>query len=394
MSYPTIRILEGHDRRVRSGSPWLFSNELQMDRAAKALPPGSTVRLASANGQAMALAWFNPHSLIAARLLTRRTEATVDRAFLERRLARALAIRDRLLDRPFYRLVHAEGDGLPGLVVDRFGDVCVAQLNGAGIAALQSEIVAALDHLLRPRAILLRNDSPAREIEGLPVEILMAKGEISGRQDVEENGLLFVADLEGGQKTGWYFDQRDNRRLAARLAAGQEVLDLYSYAGGFGLTAAAAGALRVLCVDRAEPALALARESALRQGVSDRCELEREEAFAAIDRLAGERRRFGLVMADPPAFVRSRKDLPTGLRAYRKLARGAAGLVAEQGFLCISCCSHNVTEEQFLAETYAGIRSAGRNGHLLHRAGAGPDHPVHPALPETAYLKFLAYALD
>jgi 23S rRNA (cytosine1962-C5)-methyltransferase len=394
MSYPTIRILEGHDRRVRSGSPWLFSNELQMDRTAKALEPGSTVRLVSSDGRAMALAWFNPHSLIAARLLTRSTEATIDRAFLERRLARALAVRDRLFERPSYRLAHAEGDGLPGLVVDRFGDVCVAQLNSAGVAALKTELVGALDSLLRPGVIVLRNDSPVRELEGLPAEIEVVKGEVPGRHEVEENGLVFVADPAGGQKTGWYFDQRENRRFAARLAAGQDVLDLYSYGGGFGLAAAAAGARHVLCVDRAEPALALARESAERQGVLDRCDFEKAEAFASIDGLTEQRRRFGLVIADPPAFVRSRKDLPAGLKGYRKLARGVAGLVAEAGFLCIACCSHNVAEDQFLAETHAGIRSAGRSARLLHRAGAGPDHPVHPALPESAYLKFLVYALD
>lgn len=395
MSYPVIRILEGHDRRLRSGSPWLFSNEITMDRAAKTLPPGSVVRLASHEGRAMALAHFNPHSLIAARILTRNTDAAIDQAFVERRLARALALRERLYDRPFYRLVHAEADGLPGLVVDRYGDTVVAQLNTAGTAGLEPAVVGALDTVLKPAAIVLRNDSSARTLEGLEVEEpRTVKGEAPGRITLEENGLPFVIDLVGGQKTGWFFDHRENRRFAARLAEGLRVVDLYSYAGGFGLNAAANGAKSVLFVDRAESALGLAAESARLQGVAERCDYRRSDVFAAIDELVAAKERFGLVVADPPAFVKSKKDLAVGLKGYRKLARGSAALVTEPGFLCIACCSHNVSEEAFAAEVYGGIRQAGRGARLLHRAGAGPDHPIHPALPESAYLKFLVYALD
>jgi 23S rRNA (cytosine1962-C5)-methyltransferase len=327
-------------------------------------------------------------------MLTRNKDAAVDLRFVQRRIARALALRERLFDRPFYRLVHAEADGLPGLVVDRLGDTVVIQPNTAGWDRLSDLVVTAVEAELRPRAIVLRGDTPVRALEGLEDNVRVAKGDPRARLEIEENGLPFVVDPLGGQKTGWYFDQRDNRAFVARLARGQKVLDLYSYAGGFALAALANGAVSALGIDRADAALELARASAVRQGVAERCEFRRNDVFAAIDELAGAKERFGLVVADPPPFVKAKKDLAPGLKGYAKLARGSAGLVAEGGFLCIACCSHNVPEAEFLEAVFDGIKDAGRGGRLLRRAGAGPDHPVHPALPETAYLKFLAFALD
>ena len=394
MPYPTIKILQGEDRRLRGGSPWLFSNELRMDEAARAVPPGSLVRLMGPSGKMLGVAQFNPHSLIAARLLTRNKDAAIDRDFVARRVARALQLRERLFETPHYRLVHAEADGLPGLVADRFGDVLVVQLNTAGMAALQPEVVAALEDVLHPKAIVARNDAPARQLEGLPQEVVALAGEIPERLELVENGLTFVADPGGGQKTGWFYDQRDNRRFAAGLARDQAVLDVYSHSGGFALAAVAACAARVTAVDSSAAALALAAESAARQDAGGKLGFERAEAFAFLDQAATGKARYGLVIADPPAFVKSRKDLGAGLKGYRKLARLAAGVITEPGFLCLGCCSHHVTAEQFAAEAWAGIREAGRGGRLIRSAGAGPDHPVHPALPETAYLKFLAYALD
>ena len=392
--YPTIKIGRGHDRRQKAGAPWLFSNELKLDDAAKALPAGSTVRLMAPTGKIVGVAHFNPHSLIAARLLSRNKDAVIDRAFLERRLARALALRERLYARPFYRLVHAEGDGLPGLVVDRYGDLVVVQFNTAGMAALEAEVTAALSALLQPATILARNDTPGRSMEGLADEVRVLLGGVPERLTVEENGLVFVTDPMTAQKTGWYFDQSMNRAFAARLARDARVLDLYSCSGGFALTCLAAGAKSALAVDRSAAMLDLALASAAEQGVAERFSTRTSEVFAAIEALVSEKARFDLVIADPPAFVRSKKDLAVGLRGYRKLAREAAGLVAEAGFLVIACCSHNVSAEAFAQEVTAGIRAAGRGARLLHQAGAAPDHPIHPALPETAYLKCLAFALD
>ena len=393
-SYPTIKIARGHDRRQKAGAPWLFSNELKMDDAAKALPSGSVVRLMAPTGKIVGVAHFNAHSLIAARLLSRNKDAVIDRAFLERRIARALALRERLYDRPFYRLVHAEGDGLPGLVVDRYCDLLVVQLNTAGMVAMESQITAALEAVLSPATILARNDSPGRSMEGLAEEVRILRGEVPERVLVEENGLAFVTNPAAAQKTGWYYDQSMNRAFAARLAKGAKVLDLYAYAGGFALTCLAHGAKSALAVDRSAPMLALADASAVEQGVADRFSTRVGEVFPVIEGLAADKARFDLVIADPPAFVRAKKDLAVGLRGYRKLARDASGLVGEAGFFVMACCSHNVSPEAFAEEVTAGIRAAGRGARLLYQAGAAPDHPIHPALPETAYLKCLAFALD
>ena len=394
MQYPTIKILPGEDRRLRHGSPWLFSNELRMDEAAKALPPGSVVRLMAPNGKMMGVAHFNPRSLIAARLLTRNKDAAIDRTFLARRIARALALRERLFDAPYYRLVHAEADGLPGLVVDRFGDTLVLQANTAGMAALQPLVLDALNEVVGRSNVVARNDAPSRRLEGLESGVELLQGEVQGPVPLVENGLTFLAEPLSGQKTGWFYDQRLNRNFAAHLSRGETVLDVYSYCGGFALTAAARGAASVTAVDSSAAALDLARRSAAQQGAAGRCRFERSEAFAYLDAAAQAKQRFGVVIADPPAFVKSRKDLGSGLKGYQKLARLCAGVVTEPGILCLGCCSHHVPLDQFAATTWAGIREAGRGGRLIHSAGAGPDHPTHPALPETAYLKFLAYALD
>jgi 23S rRNA (cytosine1962-C5)-methyltransferase len=393
MLYPKVQLLPDQDRRLRAGHPWAYSNELRMDAAAKALPPGQPVCLYTADGRRLALAQFNPHSLIAARLLTRNTDATIDATFLERRLARALRLRERLYERPYYRLVHAEADGLPGLVVDRFAELLVCQLNSAGMAALERELLAALERLVAPRTVVLRNDSPVRELEGLPLEVRIAKGELASPVELQENGLTFLADPLEGQKTGWYFDQRENRAFVARLCRGERILDLYGYSGGFGLVAAAAGAEAVRVVDRSQLGLDLAQASAGRNGLAERLSVQRQDAFAALDELANAKQRFGIVIADPPAFVRSKKELKPGLRGYRKLARAATTLVAEEGVLAIACCSHNVPPDAFADEVRRGLRDAGRSGRLIWQAGAAPDHPCHPALPESAYLKFLVYAL-
>ena len=240
-SYPTIKITRGHDRRQKAGAPWLFSNELRLDDAAKGLAPGSIVRLMAPTGKIVGVAHFNPHSLIAARLLSRNKDASIDRAFLERRIARALALREKLYDRPYYRLVHAEGDGLPGLVVDRYGDLLVVQLNTAGMVALEAELTAALVAVVGAAIVLARNDSPGRSMEGLTEEVRVLHGTLPERIDVEENGLVFVTNPSAAQKTGWYFDQSMNRAFAARLAKAGSVLDLYANAGGFALTCLAQG---------------------------------------------------------------------------------------------------------------------------------------------------------
>ncbi len=392
MTYPLIRIRGGHDKRLRSGSPWVYSNELDLNAEAKALPPGSIVGISDGRHM-LGLAHFNPNTLVAARILSRRNDSKIDRKFIERRLKRAVALRERTIEAPYYRVVHAEGDALPGLIVDRYGDIVVVQINTAGMEALRDDVLSAIDRVLAPKTVVLRNDSIGRTLEGLDREPVVAKGKLEGPVELIENDLTFYADCAAGQKTGWYFDQRLNRAFASRLARGKDVLDLYAHSGGFALNALANGAKSALAVDRSAPALELAKASATQQKATE-FETKTSEVPAALEELRGAKRKFGLVVADPPAFVPTKKDLSQGLRAYRRLASTAATVVEEGGILAIACCSHNVGRDLFLRETYAGIRAAGRGAWLVHEAGAGPDHPIHPALPETGYLKFFVYALD
>ncbi|MCC7427563.1 MAG: class I SAM-dependent rRNA methyltransferase [Alphaproteobacteria bacterium] len=392
---PALRLLPGHDRRVRAGHPWVFSNELSFTPAMRAMAPGSAVRLESASGGPLGLFGFNPHSLIAARRLAEDPAAALDAGFFAARLDRALALRSRLFTAPYYRLVHAEADGLPGLIVDRFDDVLIVQQNAAIMAALEAPLLAALREHLSPRAIVLRNDAAVRSLEGLAEEVRVAEGAPGDAPIlVRENGVAFPVDPLSGQKTGWFYDQRPNRDRIAALCAGARVLDAYCHTGAFGLRAAGAGAAQVLMLDRSEPALALARAAAARNGLADRVEFRRAEAFAELERMGQAGERFDVVICDPPAFVKSRRDHASGVRGYGKLARLAARLVAPGGFLFLASCSHHVAPEELAEQIARGLHQAGRAGRILGSYGAGPDHPVHPALPESAYLKAQLLALD
>jgi len=389
MSRKSIILPKG--RRARSGAPWIFSNEIRMDEAAKAIGPGAIVNVRGEDGRAFGTGYFNPKSLIAVRLLADDCDVAIDRDFFSARLIRALALRNAVYDKPFYRLFHAEGDGVPGLVIDRFGDTLTVQIGTAGMERQIDNIVAALDAVVKPKTIVLRNDAPSRSLEGLEPYVKTVKGE-GHRIAVEENGARYIADLAEGQKTGWYYDQRDNRAFIAALARGKTVLDGYSYTGGFGILAAKAGAKEVVCLDSSAPALAIAEESARANDV--KIQAVKADVFEELDRLKTAGETFDIVLADPPPFVKSKKDLEPGAKAYRKLARLAADVTAPGGFLMVASCSHNIPPERFAAECAQGLLRTGRRVTLIRQAGAGVDHPVHPLLPESAYLKALVYALD
>ena len=394
VKYPTIHLQAGRQKRVQLGHPWVYSNEVQMDATAKALPPGSPVRLVEASGKPIGIFTFNPHTLIAARMLSPDPAAVIDGDFLTERLRRAVELRDRLFARPYYRLVHAEADGLPGLIVDRYGDVVTVQANSAFMDQRMPDILAALDTVLAPRAVILRNDSNQRGLEGLAEETRLAKGELDGPIRLEENGVTFFADPLGGQKTGWFYDQRDNRAFIASLARGARAIDFYSYNGGFAVQCAVAGAESVIAVDRSQAALDNAGRAAEANGVADRFEARRADAFEEMERLGATGESFGVVIADPPAFVKSKKDLAAGTRAYRKMTRLAARITAPGGYLLCASCSHNVDPPTFAEQVARGLNDAGRTGRILRSAGAAPDHPVHPQLPESAYLKAIVLQLD
>jgi 23S rRNA (cytosine1962-C5)-methyltransferase len=364
-----------------------------MSAELRALPPGEVVRLEAHDGRPIGTFAFNPHSLIAARRLDSDPAAVIDGAWISGRLAAAVALRSRLGLGPWHRLVHAEADGLPGLVIDRFDDVAVLQANTAWAERMQGEIAGQLAALLGLRALVARNDSPVRAHEGLAAQTALLFGDTAAAV-VEEGGLRFVVDLLGGQKTGWFFDQRGNRDRVAALAAGARVLDVFCHLGGFGLRCAAAGAAAVTLVDASAVALSHALAAAVANGLASRVSVREGDAFALMAAAGQAGERYDIVVCDPPAFARSRKDQAAGLRAYTKMTRLAAPLVAPGGFLFVASCSHHAPAEAFAAAVADGLWRAGRGGRILASSGAGPDHPVHPELPESAYLKAELLQLD
>jgi 23S rRNA (cytosine1962-C5)-methyltransferase len=278
------------------------------------------------------------------------------------------------------------------LVIDRFFDAVTIEANSAGMELLLPDIIAALDRVIAPSAILIKNDSPVRKFEGLELYDRVVKGDLSQPVELIENGCRFLADLASGQKTGWFFDQRDNRAALAAVSRGRSVIDFYSYAGGFALQAARAGASRVIAVDRSESSLALASQSALLNDLALEC--VRADAFAEMERLLAAGQSFGVVVADPPAFVKNKKDLASGAKGYRKMTRLAAQLVEPGGFLLVASCSHHMSAENFAEEVRHGLGNARREGRILRVSGAASDHPLHPSLPESAYLKAMLLQLD
>lgn len=390
--HPLIKLRAKEGRRLRAGAPWVFSNEIVMDAATKALAPGSIVNVQGDDGVKFGTGYFNAASLIAVRLLDPKPDVEIDAAFFATALRRALSRREALYGEPYYRLVHAEGDGLPGLAVDRFGDLCSVQVTTAGMENLTPALLEALGEAVAPQTVILRNDAPSRALEGLPSYVRAAKGEMPGRIALVENNVRYFADVGGGQKTGWYFDQRDNHAFMAQLAKNRSVLDAYCYAGGFALAAAKGGAREVTGIDSSQAALALAEDAAAANGL--RARFVKADVFEELERLATANETFDVVIADPPPFVKSRKDLEPGAKAYRKLARLAASVTAPNGYLLLASCSHNISPERFAQECAIGVLRANRRAALIHQSGAGADHPVHPMLPETAYLKALVYALD
>jgi 23S rRNA (cytosine1962-C5)-methyltransferase len=391
---PVIKLLFKQDKRIKDGHPWVYSNEIKLTPELKAAPRGTIVDITASDGKPLGTGMFNPHTLIAARLLTRERDAAIDRNFLTDKLKAALTLRSQFFAKPFYRLIHAEADGLPGVIIDRYGDVVVIELNTAGMDALRAELVAAIDALLQPKVIYESSDSAARKLEGLEPVTQFHKGEIKDAVKIEENDVSFFIDPCGGQKTGWFFDQRMNRKMVANLARGKTVLDAYCYLGGFGLTAAKEGASKIAFVDSSASALGFAKKSAAANGVDDKCEFFESEVFVQFEKWAISGRTFEIVVSDPPAFAKSKKDHGVALNGYRKLAEMSAKLVRPGGFLFIASCSHPVTREEFNQQVERGLQRAGRTGRILSFAGAGPDHPVHAFIPQTAYLKGLLLQID
>lgn len=393
---PRVRLMpKANARAIRHGFPWVYANELVTDRRTRALKPGALAVLEDSARVPLGLVAVNPASRIICRMIDRDPAAQVDQTWFAAKLSHALALRSRLYDAPYYRLVHAEGDGLPGVVIDRFGDVAVIQPNAAWAEARLEELVAALVEVAGVTTVLKNASGRTRALEGLDdVNTVPVGAAPQAPLPVPMNGATYMADLTGGQKTGLFYDQRPNHAFAARLAGqGAKVLDVFSHVGGFALAMLAGGAGHALAVDGSAPALELAAQGAAASGVADRFETRQGDAFDTLAALAAEGAQFDVVICDPPAFAPSKQALDAGLRAYERIARLAAPLVAPGGYLGLCSCSHAADLANFRAACTRGIGKAGRAGQLLHTGFAGPDHPQLPQLAETGYLKALFYRL-
>ena len=393
--FPVLRLKpKANARAIRHGAPWVYDNELVLDRRSKSLVPGTIAVLEDAERRPMGLVAANPLSRITARMIERDVSVEIDQAWFERKITRALELRTRLFDQPYYRLIHAEADGLPGLVVDRFGDALVVQPNAAWLELLLEPMSAALQQVTGVSTILKNAAGRTRSLEGLDDENTVLLGDAPDAPImVSMNGASYAADLTGGQKTGLFYDQRPNHAFAARLSEGADVLDVFSHVGGFGLAALAGGATSALCVDGSAPALALAEQGAAEAGFSERFATRKGDAFDVLEALGQEGAQFDVVICDPPAFAPGKAKLEVGLRAYERLAKMAAPLVKEGGYLVLCSCSHAADLGKFRFACTRGIGRAERAGSLIHTGFAGPDHPLMPQLAESGYLKALFYRL-
>ena len=393
--YPVVRLNpKGDARAIRHGFPWVYANEVVTDRRTKGLTAGTIAILEDAERRPMGLVAVNPNSKIFCRMLSRDVDVPVDAAWFERMIGAALQHRETLYAEPNYRLVHAEADGMPGVIIDRFGDVAVVQPNAAWADVMIETLVDALVKVTGVGTVIMNGTGRARSLEGLDERTDVLRGQAPTVPiPVVMNGATYMADVMGGQKTGIFFDQRPNHAFAASLAKGARVLDVFSHVGGFGLAALANGAASVLAVDGSAPALALAQAGAAAMGVEDKFETRKGDAFATLEALAEEGAQFDVVICDPPAFAPGRKSLDAGLRAYERVARLAAGLVKEGGYLGVCSCSHAADLTKFRNASARGIGRAGKRSQVIYTGFAGPDHPLLPHLAESGYLKAVFFRL-
>ena len=388
MNLPTITLNNKADRRLRGGHVWIYSNEVNTQATPiKQFAAGQQVLVENAQGKAMGIAYLNPHNLICGRLVSRDVTIALDKSLLVHRINIALSLRQAMSEQPYYRLVYGDSDGLPGLVVDRFGDILVVQIGTAGMELVKDQIIEALVQVLNPQGILLKNDSRMRSAEGLEEYVEVAYGDVPEMVALVENGVNFEAPVFEGQKTGWFYDHRASRARLANYVKGKRVLDVFSYIGGWGVQAAAFGADMVMCVDSSEFALDCVHRNAELNNVSDSVESLQGNAFDAMKQLAQDGERFDVVIMDPPAFIQKRKDIKKGEQAYRRVNELAMRLLSKDGILVSASCSMHLQREVLVDILRQSSRHLDRQLQILEHGGQTFDHPVHPAIPETDYLK-------
>lgn len=383
-----LYLKKGEEKRLKAGHLWIFSNEVDTARSPlKAFEPGENAVVLDAGKRPLGTAYVNPQALICARMTSGSAKQALDEALLRERISDALHLRQAIYTKPFYRLVYGESDFLPGLIVDRFGSILSVQTTTVGMEVRIPGILQILDELLSPAGIVLKNDLAVRELEGLERYVRAEKGDVPQTVDVEENGLIFTAPLAEGQKTGWFYDQRDNRRLFAKGAAGKQVLDGFSYVGGFGLNAAAQGAEEVLCVDSSTAALEYVQRNAHNQGTGGRVSTRRDEMDVALDDLLQQGRRFDLVVLDPPAFIKRKGDKGKGTAAYARIFGKGMRLTSKDGCMLACSCSYHLHRDDMRKCLQSAAQKVGVRVQVLSITGHASDHPLHPAMPETEYLK-------
>jgi 23S rRNA (cytosine1962-C5)-methyltransferase len=388
MAHPEIYLKKNEDKRIRQGHLWVFSNEVDTGRSPlNSFQAGDLTVVKDCNGQALGTAYVNPHTLICARLISRKTNAKLGGNFFKERIGTALALRQRLYNKSYYRLIFGESDGIPGLVIDRFNDIFSVQITTAGIEKSKEILVSTLIELFQPQAIVLKNDNSQRELENLNTDSEVIYGTLPNDVVIEENGARFKIAILDGQKTGWFYDHRNSRAQCALLAKNQRVLDLFSYSGAWGIPAAIAGAAEVVCVDSSETALNMAAESAKLNQVADKMQFVREDVFEFLKTAREQQERFEVIILDPPALIKRKKDFKAGFEAYRRLNQLALQVLAKNGVLISASCSHHLSNENLHEILRSSARHIDRHLVFFAQGGQGYDHPVHPAIPETEYLK-------
>jgi len=385
-----LRLKKQEENRLKAGHLWIFSNEVDTKQTPlNGFTAGEAVEIQTHKGQVIGSGYINPHSLICARLLSRDPKHPWSASLLVHRLKVALSLRELRYGKPFYRLIFGEADLLPGLVVDRYDDTLVVQLTTAGMELMKADVLTALEKVLHPKVILLRNDSPIRNYEQLPSYVETVLGDMPELLHIEENGLSFEVPFQDGQKTGWFYDQRENRAMLAPYVKGKRVLDVYSYMGGWGITAAALGASEVTCVDTSQTALDYVHHNAKLNGVEDKVKTLKGDAPEIMKQLRLEREKFDVVIIDPPAFIKKKADFRPGIRGYRKINQQAMQLTAKDGILVSGSCSHHLPRQVLQKIMQESAVHLDRNLQILEHGYQGPDHPIHPAIPETEYLKVI-----
>jgi 23S rRNA (cytosine1962-C5)-methyltransferase len=386
-----ITLKKSEEKRIKAGHLWIYSNEIDTKLTPlKTFEPGELVEIQDSTKKSLGLGYINPQSLLSVRLLSRKV-CKIDLKFFKKRIKNALSLREDSFDEPYYRLIFGEGDFLPGLVVERFGQHFVIQIATQGMEQFKALIVQAIGDLFQPDSILVKNDSNARKLEGLDAYVEQALGETPDSISLIENGTKFLVPVKEGQKTGWFYDHRDNRKRIQQLAKDKRVLDVFSYVGAFGIEAGVAGAREVYCVDASSLALDYVEKNAEANGFSEKVTCIEGNAFDALKELATTKEKFDIVIIDPPAFIKRKKDIKAGIAGYRRINELGIRLTEKGGYFVAASCSMHLAEEELIAQCQQAARQNDRTLQLIERGEQSADHPVHPMIPETRYIKSLIF---